>query len=190
MTEDQIKHMAQRFLMWKLPEHFAPDNGISFKPPFPEEPMRSRHWPVGTNLLDANQAEAMVRHMIEGLPQSDDPHGVKSFFRMFAKAEADPESPEAKAIIALAEKVERWECFRDPAYFDMWCVRRGGEREFKSGFHLLNGDEAVSLCALLNASVGTHPEGGDAKQAPCASMGDAVAEGETPNISHPTPSRA
>lgn len=31
MTEDQIKHMVNRFLQWKLPEHFRPDAGISFK---------------------------------------------------------------------------------------------------------------------------------------------------------------
>lgn len=68
MTDEQIKHMVDRFLMWRLPEHFNPDNGIGFKPPFPEEPMRSRHWPVGTNLFDAMQAEVMVRHMIEGMP--------------------------------------------------------------------------------------------------------------------------
>lgn len=67
MTDDQIKHMVNRFLMWKLPAGFSPDNGISFTPPFSEEPMRSRHWPVGTNLLDAIEAEAMVRHMLEGL---------------------------------------------------------------------------------------------------------------------------
>jgi len=68
ITDDQIKHMANRFLAWKLPETFSPDNGISFKPPFPDEPMRSRHWPIGTNLLIATEAEAMVRHMIEELP--------------------------------------------------------------------------------------------------------------------------
>lgn len=67
MTDDQIKHMVQRFLMWRLPDPFRPDNGISFTPPFPEEPMRSRHWPIGTNVFDADQAEAMVRHMVEGL---------------------------------------------------------------------------------------------------------------------------
>jgi hypothetical protein len=69
MDEGQIKHMANRFLAWKLPEDFHPDNGISFKPTFNdhmEPPMR--HDPVGTNLLNANQAEAMVRYMIEGLP--------------------------------------------------------------------------------------------------------------------------
>lgn len=70
MTEDQIKYMVDRFLMWKLPEHFNPDNGISFTPTFnhhaPSGPQKRE--PVGTNLFDAQQATAMVRHMIEGLP--------------------------------------------------------------------------------------------------------------------------
>ena len=69
MTEAQIKHMVNRFLGWKLPGNFSPDAGISFKATFNEHtghPMR--HEPSGTNLLDATQAEAMVRYMIEGLP--------------------------------------------------------------------------------------------------------------------------
>lgn len=68
MTEDQIKHMVSRFLRWKLPETFNPDGGISFKQMFNEHtdyPMK--HEPSGTNLLDATQAEAMVRYMVEGL---------------------------------------------------------------------------------------------------------------------------
>lgn len=73
MTEDQIKHMVDRFLAWRLPEPFNPDNGISFTSPFADEPMRSRHWPIGTNLFDARQAEAMVRHLIEGLSQPPAP---------------------------------------------------------------------------------------------------------------------
>lgn len=77
MTDDQIKHMVQRFLQWKLPENFNPDNGISFKPTFNDspkvmamlgltEPMKCN--PVGTNLLDARQADEMVRFMLDGLP--------------------------------------------------------------------------------------------------------------------------
>jgi hypothetical protein len=31
MTDDQIKHMVNRFLNWRLPESFSPDCGISFK---------------------------------------------------------------------------------------------------------------------------------------------------------------
>ena len=71
MTDDQIKHMVNRFLAWKLPERFSPDAGISFKPSYPDEPMRSQCWPIGTNLLDATQAEAMVRHMLDGLPEEN-----------------------------------------------------------------------------------------------------------------------
>ena len=70
MTDEQIKHMVDRFLRWRLPEHFNPDGGISFQRTFNENspfgPMK--HEPVGTNLFDATQADAMVRHMLEGLP--------------------------------------------------------------------------------------------------------------------------
>ena len=65
MTNDAIKHMVNRFLGWKLPENFSPDAGISFKAAFNEHtahPMK--HEPTGTNLFDAAQAEAMVRHMV------------------------------------------------------------------------------------------------------------------------------
>lgn len=82
MTEEQIKYMANRFLAWKLPENFNPDGGISFKRTFNEHtahPMK--HEPSGTNLLGADQAEAMVRNMIEGLPSSDNWFSmVVSFF--------------------------------------------------------------------------------------------------------------
>jgi hypothetical protein len=77
MTDEQIKHMVERFLSWRLPENFSPDAGISFKPEYNDSPgaMKAlgidkpmRHEPVGTNLLDYTQAEAMVRHMLAGLP--------------------------------------------------------------------------------------------------------------------------
>lgn len=64
MTDTQIKHMVNRFLCWTLPEHFNPDAGISFKRGRSEFPM-----PTGTNLFDYSQAEAMVRYMLEGLPE-------------------------------------------------------------------------------------------------------------------------
>ena len=69
MTEDQIKHLVNRFLGWRLPESFSPDGGISFER-FGNKgtPYQYEHSPMGTNLLDATQAEAMVRYMIEGLP--------------------------------------------------------------------------------------------------------------------------
>lgn len=70
MTEAQIKHMVERFLMWRLPKNFSPDCGISFKADFNVHTARPmKHEPVGTNLLDFTQAEAMVRHILEGLPE-------------------------------------------------------------------------------------------------------------------------
>src|SRR5206468_1984762 len=30
LTDEQIKHMVNRFLAWRLPEHFNPDCGIHF----------------------------------------------------------------------------------------------------------------------------------------------------------------
>ena len=71
MTDEQIKHMVQRFLAWRLPENFNPDAGISFEPMFNVgTPYEGKHEPTGTNMLDATQAEAMVRHMIDGLPEA------------------------------------------------------------------------------------------------------------------------
>jgi hypothetical protein len=49
--------MVDRFLSWKLPEDFAPDGGVCFE----------GGGPIGTNLFTATQAEAMIRHLLEGL---------------------------------------------------------------------------------------------------------------------------
>lgn len=72
MTKDQIKHMVDRFLGWRLPENFSPDDGVSFER-FGNRgtPYEYRREPSGTNLLDAVQTEAMVRYMVEGMPASD-----------------------------------------------------------------------------------------------------------------------
>lgn len=70
MTNEQIKHMVDRFLNWKLPSNFNPDGGISFeKLGNKGTPHQYTREPVGTNLLDADQATAMVRHMIDGMPR-------------------------------------------------------------------------------------------------------------------------
>jgi len=69
MNEAQIKHMAERFLNWKLPEDFNPDAGISFQPMFNENtPHPMRHEPTGTNLFGYDDAVNMVRHMIKDAP--------------------------------------------------------------------------------------------------------------------------
>lgn len=67
VTEEQIKHMADRFLGWKLPDTFSPDNGISFDKTIPHPACP----PVGTNLFSADEATAMVRHMIRDMPTED-----------------------------------------------------------------------------------------------------------------------
>lgn len=70
MTDEQIKHMVNRFLMWKLPERFSPDGGISFERiAGANGPHPFRREPVGTNLFSADQAREMVMHMIAELPR-------------------------------------------------------------------------------------------------------------------------
>jgi hypothetical protein len=67
MIEAQVEHMVNRFLGWKLPENFNPDAGISYtRPNYPA----SHPGPIGTNLFDAMQADAMVRYMLEGAPST------------------------------------------------------------------------------------------------------------------------
>jgi hypothetical protein len=67
MTEAQIKYMVDRFLNWKLPPTFSPDCGIDYK----SLPSGSR--PVGTNVFNATETDAMVRHMIDGMPSVGSP---------------------------------------------------------------------------------------------------------------------
>lgn len=70
MTEEQIKHMRDRFLYWKLPATFSPDCGIKFDADAAVKinPRNRRYEPVGTNLFSATEADEMVRFMVEGLP--------------------------------------------------------------------------------------------------------------------------
>ncbi len=51
--------MVDRFLSWRLPNDFAPDCGITFKPV-----NHPNSWPVGTNLFTADQATAMLEHVL------------------------------------------------------------------------------------------------------------------------------
>lgn len=66
MTKEQIKYMVDRFLGWKLPKNFNPDAGIKYvRPNYSPEVDAT---PSGTNLLDAAQAEAMIRYVTDGMP--------------------------------------------------------------------------------------------------------------------------
>jgi len=80
ISVDQIKHMVNRFLGWRLPENFNPDGGISFRRMRNEKsPWPANNEPTGTNLLDATQAEEMVRYMVDGLgaPPKGDSNAAK-----------------------------------------------------------------------------------------------------------------
>jgi hypothetical protein len=75
LTEDEIKHMTDRFLGWRLPANFNPDGGISFTPTGnPGTAHEYKREPSGTNLLDAVQAAAMVRYMAEGMGETARPN--------------------------------------------------------------------------------------------------------------------
>lgn len=61
IDENFIRIMVDRFLGWSLPQTFGPDCFIAF------DRVRAKansSWPIGTNLLDATQARAMVMHML------------------------------------------------------------------------------------------------------------------------------
>lgn len=94
MTKGQIKYMVDRFLSWKLPQNFNPDAGISFKP---------GHEPCGTNLFDATQVDAMVRHMIERMPSDNEVDEVDEILagldRQIGKLLSEPCSPVEDKII-------------------------------------------------------------------------------------------
>ena len=59
--EAQLKAMVDRFLAWPVPNDFAPDAGISFVPPKPGS-YGTHWWPIGTNLMTAEQAMQMFRN--------------------------------------------------------------------------------------------------------------------------------
>jgi hypothetical protein len=65
-----IKTIVDRFLGWSLPENFNPDAGISFKPIYNEgTPYQNRHRPIGTNLLDAEQARQMFEYLLRPISE-------------------------------------------------------------------------------------------------------------------------
>lgn len=70
----------------------------------------------------------------------------------------DPWSPDCAKIeqVCIPQEPVAWECFLDPAYYDMWAIRQTGNRNFEETIHVVNGKEAKHLCAWLN-SLNTHP---------------------------------
>lgn len=61
-----IDGMVNRFLGWKLPQNFYPDCYVSFDR---EKASQSPHgWPIGTNLLTAEQARKMFEYVMASTP--------------------------------------------------------------------------------------------------------------------------
>ncbi len=66
IAERLVPYLVARFLSWKLPPDFRPDAGISFVPEYNNgTPEGGRHEPTGTNLLNAAQAFAMFRYVLD-----------------------------------------------------------------------------------------------------------------------------
>jgi len=75
-----IKLMADKFLGWKLPEGFWPDGGVSFARTcnswidgefVKDAPRQPQDWPIGTNLLSAEQAEQMFNYCFPDVVEGD-----------------------------------------------------------------------------------------------------------------------
>lgn len=109
LSDQQIKHMVDRFLAWRLPVNFNPDCGISFdKKLFNTHTVHpSRYEPVGTNLFDAAQADAMVRYLIEGM-QSPPDRAFDNVFKLLNIAAGAETVEDAKTFaIEAADELRR-----------------------------------------------------------------------------------
>ena len=66
INNKQIKitdEMVTRFLGWRVPEDFNPDCYITFDR---EKATVNNSWPIGTNLLSADQAKKMFEQVLGG----------------------------------------------------------------------------------------------------------------------------
>jgi hypothetical protein len=135
MTPEAIKHMVDRFLQWKLPENFNPDGGISFAP-IGNAGTLNAYWrlPVGTNLFDAGQAEAMVRFMVEGLPE------VSALLAEVARLKAE--------LAEAEQKIEDLQVMLHTSE-DREATARAEERDWLAKWHT---DQAAIAEKNMNAS--------------------------------------
>jgi hypothetical protein len=64
LPNDGVKEMVNRFLGWPLPKTFGPDCGITFDGRKDDEWNKNKSWPIGTNLLTADEAKAMFEYCL------------------------------------------------------------------------------------------------------------------------------
>jgi hypothetical protein len=69
VSDAVIEQAVNRFLSWKLPKDFRPDGGVVFIPT-KGRGYDSPYWPSGTNLLNAQQAREMLRHVLSAAPEA------------------------------------------------------------------------------------------------------------------------
>lgn len=111
MNKQRIDRMVDRFLCWELPKDFAPDCGISFDGRQDDEWNKNKPWPVGTNLLTAEQARQMFQHVTaEEFAEGLQPHQqrvVTEKAELDAKAKALSEFIGHNAIFETLDPAEQ-----------------------------------------------------------------------------------
>lgn len=106
VSADLVSHMVNRFLAWRLPENFSPDGGITFTRVMNEGTVYAHTAePSGTNLLDAEQATAMVRHMLEGAPPVSKGDAAYAQWRASQTAEFDGTT---EGLARARDMFEKW----------------------------------------------------------------------------------
>lgn len=114
--------MVSRFIGWPLPKTFAPDCGISFDGRKDDEWNKNKTWPIGTNLLTAIEARAMLEHVL-----ADEVHllqaaladlyaQIKAF--VATEGEADFYTGAALAVLAKTSPLEYHWPFHSPTAED------------------------------------------------------------------------
>lgn len=150
MNNAQIRHMVDRFLSWKLPETFSPDGGISFKRTFNDHlPQPMKHEPVGTNLLSATQATAMIEHLLEGLP-ADDPSiafdGADFYWRTLDPDDSGDSPAEAlnRGMVGTFTVCEVASSFTGPVRYGFTAPVLDAESDDEEFLHFATQAEAMS----------------------------------------------
>lgn len=108
MNKKQMAQMVNAFLGWKLPKDFAPDAGISFKPtkPYEGDELGNSWWPIGTNLLTADQARQMLTEVVR--PDMEAVCLMESTANMLRGMTLDPAIP-AHAKDAMRDRIAELE---------------------------------------------------------------------------------
>ncbi len=70
---EPTRAMIDRFLSWRLPDDFAPDCYVTFDR---DRAKANNGWPIGTNLLTAEQALAMLAYVLSVPRESQGPEPV------------------------------------------------------------------------------------------------------------------